>query len=322
MIRQKRDDLIVAVDLGGTKISAVLADASANVVARDHRGTYAGQGTEEVIGRIIDSIKHLMESAAAPGQVTGVGIAAAGACEVSSGVISSSPNLPGWHDIPLRDIIQRQFGIATYLDNDATLAALGEHRFGAGIGVDDLLYVTVSTGIGGGIIIGGKPYRGVSGTAGEMGHMTIDDNGPHCSCGNVGCWEMLASGTALAREAVKRIEAGAQTAILGLCQGDLSKVSAQAVSVASERGDALAVELVSQTGYYLGVGLVNLVNIFNPELILIGGGLSNMGQRLLAPALKVVKDRAFAVPANAVRIETSRLGGDAGVLGAVAMVVE
>jgi len=322
MSAANREELIVAIDLGGTKISAVLADASANVKARDHRGTHAGQGPEEVIGRIIDSIKCLMESAASPGQITGVGIAAAGACEVSSGVISSSPNLPGWHDIPLRDIIQRQFGIATYLDNDATLAAFGEHCFGAGVGVDNLLYVTVGTGIGGGIIIDGKPYRGVSGTAGEMGHMTIDDNGPRCSCGNIGCWETFASGTALAREAVKRIEAGAQTAILGLCQGDLSKVSAQAVSLAAEGGDALAAELISQTGYYLGVGLANLVNIFNPELISIGGGLSNIGERLLAPALKVVKERAFAVPAKAVRIAISRLGADAGVMGAVAMVVQ
>jgi glucokinase len=317
-----REKLIVGVDLGGTKIRAVLADAGANIKTREHQDTCAGEGPEEVTRRIIESIKRLMDSAASPGDIIGIGIAAAGACEVSSGVVSSSPNLPGWHDVPLRDIIQLQFGIATYLDNDATLAALGEHRFGAGTGVDNLIYVTVSTGIGGGIIIDGKPYRGASGSAGEVGHMTIDINGPRCNCGNIGCWETFASGTALAGEAVRRIEAGAQTTILSLCEGDLNKVSAQAVSLAADRGDALAEELISRTGYYLGVGLVNLVDIFNPELILIGGGLSNMGQRLLAPALKVVKERAFAVPAEAVRIAISQLGADAGVLGAVALVSE
>ena len=318
----KLEELIIGVDLGGTKIRAVLADAGANIKVWDYRGTDADQGPEEVIKRIIESIKLLMDSVASPGDIVGIGIGAAGACEFSSGVVSSSPHLPGWHDVQLRDIIQRQFGIPTYLDNDATLAALGEHRFGAGIGVDNMLYVTLSTGIGGGIIIEGKPYRGVSGTAGEMGHMTIDVNGPRCSCGNTGCWETLVSGTALAQEAVRQIEAGALTTILSFCEGDLKKVSAQIVSLAAEQGDALAQGLISRTGYYLGVGLVNLVNIFNPELILIGGGLSQIGQPLLAPALKLVSERAFAVPAKAVRIEIARLGANAEALGAVALIIE
>jgi len=208
------------------------------------------------------------------------------------------------------------------MENDATVAALGEHCFGAGIGIDNLIYVTVGTGIGGGIIVGGQLYRGASGAAGEMGHMTIDVNGPRCNCGNIGCWENFASGRALAREAVERIEAGAKTTILSFADGDLKSVTAKTVSLAAQAGDGLAKELILRTGYYLGVGLVNLVNAFNPELILIGGGLSQMGSLFMDPAVEVVKERAFRLPASAVRIEIAKLGADAGALGAVALVLK
>lgn len=312
------EQLIVGVDLGGTKISAILADASGNIVARDLRDTLAQQGPEEVIRRIIESIKQVATVA----DIAGIGIGAAGTCEASTGIVASSPHLPGWRNVPLKDIIHQEFGLPTYLDNDANVAALGEYYFGAGVGIDNLIYVTVSTGIGGGVIIDGKIYRGVSGSAGEIGHMTIDVNGPRCACGNIGCWETLASGTALAREAVRRIEAGAQTNILSFAQGDIKEVSAKTIFLAAQQGDRLANDLISRTGYYVGVGLVNLVNIFNPELILIGGGLSQMGQLLLDPALRVVEERAFELPARAVRIEIAGLGADAGVLGAVALFLQ
>jgi glucokinase len=208
------------------------------------------------------------------------------------------------------------------LDNDANLSALGEWRFGGGKGFSDLIYITVSTGIGGGIIAGGKLYRGACGTAGEVGHMTIEVNGPRCNCGNTGCWEALASGTALAREAVRQIREGATTSIIELVEGDLSKVDARIVSLAAQQGDEIAKQLVSRLSYYLGVGLANLVNIFNPELILIGGGLVKMGDLLLEPAIKIVKERAFSTSANAVSIKPALLGSDSGVLGAVALVLE
>ncbi len=319
---KRQGRLILGVDLGGSKISAIVADAKANIIARYDGDTCAEQGREEVIGRVIQSIKQVMASpkVASSADIVGIGIGAAGACDAASGVITFSPNLPGWVNIPLKDIIQREFGLPTYLDNDVNVAALGEHRFGAGVGISNLIYVGVGTGIGGGIIIDGQLYHGKSGTAGEIGHMTIDVQGPRCNCGNIGCWETFASGTALAREAVRRIEAGAQTTILNFCPGDLKKVSAEAVYLAAVNGDELAKELILRTSYYLGVGLVNLVNIFNPDLILIGGGLSQMGQLLLAPAAEVVKERAFQLPAKAVRIEMAQLGADAGVLGALALV--
>ena len=208
------------------------------------------------------------------------------------------------------------------MGNDANMAALGEHYFGAGRGVRHLIYITMGTGVGGGIILGGKLYGGACGAAGEIGHTTIDVNGPRCNCGNLGCWEVLGSGTALAREARQRMEAGAPTSILEEAGGDLSKVTAQTVSVAAQQGDPLALELVGQVSYYLGVGLVNLVNIFNPELILIGGGLAQMGDMLLQPAREMVRERAFQIAYEAVRIDLAQLGDDAGALGAVALMLQ
>jgi len=312
------DKMVVGVDLGGSKIYSILSDSSGTITQRDLRDTQAPEGPDAVIKRIIESIKQV----ASGRDIAGIGIGAAGVCEAATGVVTRSPNLPGWHDIPLRDTIQREFNLPTYLENDATLAALGEHHFGGGVGIDNLLAVTVGTGIGGGIIINGQPYRGTSGSAGELGHMTIDINGPRCPCGNTGCWEALASGTALAREAAKRIEAGARTSMLNFADGDIQKVSAQRVYLAAQDGDPLANELISQTAYYLGVGLVNLVNIFNPQLILIGGGLSRMGSMLLDPAIEVVRECAFDLAVRAVRIEISPLGNDSTALGAVALVLK
>jgi glucokinase len=310
--------MIIGIDLGGTKISTVLADRRGNIKARDLRDTLASEGPDAVIQRIAEAIKDL----ASRTKIAGIGIGAAGACDSAKGVITSSPNLPGWHDVPLKEIIQREFKLPTYLENDATVAALGEYRFGGYEGIDNLIYISVGTGIGGGIIINGQLYSGTSGSAGEVGHMTIDINGLKCPCGNIGCWETLASGNAMVREAVKRIKSGELSTILDFADGKLERVNGKSIYAAAQKGDRLAQEVIEQTGYYLGVGLVNLVNIFNPQLILIGGGLSQMGPSLLDPARKVVSQRAFQLPAKAVRIETSRLGTDSAALGAVALVLK
>jgi glucokinase len=301
---EKLEKMIVGVDLGGSKINAILADSRGNISRQVLKDTLAQEGPDAVILRVIECIKQVASST----DIAGIGIGAAGACDVESGVITLSPNLPGWHNVQLRDIIQREFNVPVYLDNDANVAALGEYYFGGLVGVANLIYVCVGTGIGGGIIIAGQLYHGASGSAGEIGHMTIDINGTRCPCGNSGCWETLASGTALAREAVKQVKAGAQTSILDFADGQLDKVSANRVFLAAKDGD--------------GIGLVNLINIFNPQLILIGGGLARMGQMLLEPATKVVKERAYELPAGAVRIELARLGADAEALGAVALVLK
>ncbi|MDO8472487.1 MAG: ROK family protein, partial [Dehalococcoidia bacterium] len=200
-------------------------------------------------------------------------------------------------------------------------AALGEHRHGAGRGTKDMVFLTVSTGIGGGIVIGGNLYQGASGAAGEIGHMVMIVGGPRCGCGNSGCLEALASGTAIARDAIERIALGTSTSITKFA-GEGKPVTAEAVAAAAEQGDPLACEIVSRASNYLGLGLVNVVNIFNPEMVVIGGGVARMGERLLGPARLVVQERAFKLSSDAVKIVQGELGADAGVVGAAVYAYE
>jgi glucokinase len=311
--------LVLGIDLGGTKILSAVSDSEGKMVSRDHSITPALKGTETVIQSITESAHRALEQARVDiAQLDAIGVGAPGLSNPETGVLFTSPNLRGWWDVPLRDILEEKLGKKTFLMNDANAAALGEFYFGAARGAHDFIYVTISTGIGGGIFIDGKIYTGTLGAAGEVGHMTIDDKGPLCNCGNRGCWETLASGTALAREARQRIKQGAKTLMLDSVGGGIEKVTAQVIHAAAVQGDSLAKELISQTGYYVGVGLANLINIFNPELIVIGGGLSNMGDLLLGPAHKVAEERAFAPSFKSVRLVPAQLGRNSGVLGAAA----
>jgi glucokinase len=255
-------------------------------------------------------------------EICAIGVGAAGISNPEAGILFTSPNLPALRDVPLRDIMQERLGRKTFVINDANAAALGEFYFGAARGARNFIYITLSTGIGGGIVIDGKIYTGAIGAAGEVGHMTIDDNGPICNCGNKGCWETLASGTALAREAKHRIKEGVKTSILEYAEGDVEKVTARVIHSAAQQGDSLAKELIARTGYYVGVGLANLINIFNPELIVIGGGLSNIGDMLLEPAFKVAGERAHKEAFQAVRFASAELGRNSGVLGAAAFALQ
>ena len=308
---------VLAIDLGGTKIIAAIISNQGRVITREYYLTLAEEGPQLVIKRTLSAIDRLLSSRGIDSsQLNSISIAAAGAINFGKGLVTLSPNLPGWYDIPLRDLIKEKYRVNTLLINDASAAALGEHRFGAGKGVNNLILLTLGTGIGGGIIINGKLYSGPCGSAGEIGHMTIDVNGPRCRCGNIGCLEMLVSGTAVAREAIKRIRQGERSSLTEIVEGKIESITAEKVEVAAQGGDSLALEVILKAANYLGVGMVNLVNIFNPEMIIVGGGMAKMGNLLLDPARQVVRERAFQLPAQAVRIVPAQLGDDAGVLGA------
>jgi len=308
---------VLAIDLGGTKVMAAIISSKGEVMAREYHRTRAREGPKLVLKRICSVIDHLLEAnGMALSQLDGISIAAAGVIDMKRGLVTLSPNLSGWRDVPLRGIVQERYGIDTCLLNDASAAALGEHCLGAGRGVSNLIYLTVSTGIGGGIIIDDELYLGACGGAGEIGHMTIDVNGPRCRCGNIGCLEMLASGTAVAREAVRRIRGGERSSLAGMVAGKVENITAETVEMAARNGDSLAAEIITNAATCLGVGLVNLVNIFNPEMIVIGGGMAKAGELLLAPARAVVRERAFSLAAQAVRIVPAQLGDETGVLGA------
>ena len=265
---------VLAVDLGGTKIIAAVVLPDGKIVSRNYCLTMADKGTEMVVDRILSAVKGAISKAKLEtSEFVGLGVAAAGVLDLRKGLITTSPNLPDWYDVPLRDMLADKLGIITYLINDASAAALGEHRFGAGVGVDNMIYLTVSTGIGGGIIVGGELYSGADGCAGELGHMTIEVDGPQCHCGNFGCLEALASGWAVAREAKTRINRGEESSIIELAGGKLEDINAEKIATAARQGDRLACAVVSEAANHLGVGLSNLVNIFNPELIVIDSSL-------------------------------------------------
>ncbi len=308
---------VLAIDLGGTKIIAALISHRGEMLAREYSLTRADEGPESVISRMFSAIGHILSLRnMVSSQLHSLSLAIAGAIDTANGIVTLSPNLPGWRNIPLISIVEEKYKVKTFLINDANAAALGEHHSGVGKGAKNLIYVTVSTGIGGGIIINGQLYSGASGGAGEIGHMTIDINGSRCNCGNIGCLETLASGSAVAREAIRRICQGEKSALTDMVGGRLEDITAEKVWLAAQADDALALEVITQAATYLGVGLVNLVNIFNPEIIIIGGGLAKMGDLLLEPARRVVRERAFPLLAQTVQIVPAQLGDDAGVFGA------
>jgi len=311
------EPLTLGIDIGGTKILTAVVRENGEVLSRHRSATQAAKGPETVVRAVFRSIgRTLSQSSLDISGIDAVGVGIAGLSDPESGILFTSPHLPGFRDFPLKDTIEKELGKATFIINDANAAALSEFQLGAGRGTHHLIYITVSTGIGGGIIVDGQVYSGASGVAGEIGHMTIDSNGPPCSCGNNGCWETLASGTALTRQARHRIKQGTVTSILNYADNDIEKVTPEVINAAARNGDNLAQELIAETGYYLGVGLANLVNLFNPEIIIIGGGLSNIGDRLLKPAFKVAGERAFKEAYQAVRLVPAALGQNSGVLGA------
>lgn len=318
-----RKEAALAVDIGGTKILAALVSPCGEVISQEYCLTRAQEGVEAVTNRLLNATRRVLDKAGiATAQLEGLGIAIAGALDTKSGVVTDSPNLPGWHNVPLENMITEKLGTKVRLINDANAAALAEYLLGAGRGAHNMIYITVSTGIGGGIIIDDRLYSGVDGCAGEIGHMTIDANGPRCNCGSSGCLEMLASGTAVAREAVARIKRGESSQLAALVGGKLEDIDARIVGIAANNGDPLARDVVAKAANYLGVGMVNVVNIFNPERIVVGGGMSHLGDMLLEPARRVVREKAFRLAAGSVSIVPSQLGDNAGVIGAAMFVFQ
>jgi glucokinase len=309
---------VLAVDIGGTKMLAALVAPGGQLTSRERQPTLAGEGPESVIERLFAVIEHLLDSEnQSLSRLHGISLAVAGAIDVRRGLVTSSPHLPGWHDVPLRDMAGQKYGVDVVLLNDASAAALGEHRFGAGRRVKNLVLLTIGTGIGGGIIIDGQLYQGVSGIAGEVGHMTIATDGVRCPCGNIGCLETVVSGPALEDRARQRISAGERSVLSGMVDR-IADIGTEDINAAARGGDTLALAIIAEAAECLGVGLVNLANAFDPEMIIIAGGLVGLGDLLLEPARKLVRQRAFTPAAQTVRIVPAALGDEAGVCGAAA----
>lgn len=308
---------VLAVDLGGSKILSAVVDHRGKILASDLRLTHAEKGVKSVITGILKSVEAVADkSGIPPGRFTAIGLGAPGISNPRKGIIYRSPNLPDWCDVPLQDEVEKGTGKKVFLINDANAAALGEMRYGAARGCRNFIYITISTGIGGGIIINGKLYTGSAGMAGEIGHIVVEPDGLPCNCGGSGCWELYASGTAMARRAREEIGKGRKTVLKDLAGGDMGKITAPLVKKAADRGDRLARQLIADTARYIGIGLGGLIDIFNPELIVIGGGLANMGDVLLSPAYEEAKRRSYPEAYRATRFAVAELGANSGVLGA------
>ncbi|MFA5308981.1 MAG: ROK family protein [Dehalococcoidales bacterium] len=324
MKSEKKLQPVVGVDIGGTKIMTAVFSPSGGVLAKEVRPTLGSEGVNKTIGRVCAAIAGLLNDRhISISEIGAVCIACAGGIDTGRGVVvTPSPNLPGWVEIPLAAMVKERFGVDVFVLNDASAAALGEHRYGAGKGVPNLVMLTLGTGIGGGIIIDGKLYLGAVGGAGELGHMTIDANGPRCGCGNTGCLEILASGTAIARDAVARLDRGEKSSLGEMVGGDLSKINAELVGKAARRGDKLSQDVIARAARYLGIGMVNVVNIFNPELVIIGGGMADMGEMIVGQGRKMAAELPFSINARAARVLMARLGNEAGIYGAAAFALD
>jgi len=288
--------MIIGIDLGGTKIAAALATPSGRILTDVNIPTEAIKGKSRVIDNIKKAVYALIRGQKT--QISSIGIGVPGPILYEKGIVIEPPNLPGWKRVNLKKVLEKEFKVPVHLDNDANAAALAEAYFGAGKKARHFIYITISTGIGGGIIIDRKIYRGAIGAAGEFGHMIIDSKGFTCGCGNVGCFEALASGTAIKKRA---------------------GMDAIAVELAARQGDKKAIKVIEETAHYLAIGIANLVNIFNPEMVILGGGVSKMRELLLTPIRKEFKKYALTLPAKNVKIVRAKLGSESGVLGAVAL---
>jgi glucokinase len=312
-------EYFLGVDLGGTKILTALVDGRGRVMQRARIATPSG-GPAAVVDGIVQTVESVTGQAGVDVRaVAGLGVGAPGPMDPDTGVVFEPPNLPGWHDVPLGAMLLQRLGVPAHVENDANAAALGERWVGAGAGVDDLVYITVSTGVGGGLIFRGRLYHGVSGTAGEVGHMVIDPNGPPCPCGRHGCLEAMASGPAIARAARAAVLAGQPTSLDRIAP---EEIDARAVADAAREGDAVARAVYARAAAALGAGITNLVNLLNPAMVIIGGGVAETGDLIFGPVRRIVKQEAFERPAAAVQIVAAVLGGDAGVVGAAAVAKE
>jgi glucokinase len=316
---------IIGIDLGGTNIVAgCVAEDGSTIHGVRSVPTGAEQGPDAVVDRIISTAQESLEEAArvVPGlKPIGVGIGAPGPLDTRAGIVLLTPNL-GWVNMPLRDRMMKGLKLPTALDNDANCAVLGEWWQGAARGTRCAIGMTIGTGIGGGIILDGKLYHGASDIAGEVGHMTIDANGRRCKCGNYGCLEAYASGPNIALRAVEAIESGAVSSLPSYVGGDLRKVTAQTVYEAAHADDDLALEVVRDTAKFLGAGVASLINIFNPEAVVICGGVTLAGPSLFEPLQREVSRRAFKPAVKVCRIVPGALPGTAGVYGAARTFLE
>lgn len=314
---------IVGVDFGATNLRAGVCDAKGQLWSFAKELTLSHEGSDAVIERIVEVItKAIEQSARKREEITGVAIGACGLVNRQTGHFVSSSVMPTWLEVPLVQPISQALNLPVLLDNDANAAIFGEWWVGIGHGTHNMVGMTLGTGIGGGAILSNKLFYGSSDNASEFGHMTVDPDGPHCFCGNQGCLGLLASATGMVQRYVERLRQGQDSILTHHANGEPASLTSQAIYEAAIAGDKLAIEIVAQTGRYLGIGTANLLNCFNPDMVIFSGGMTDMGSTLLTNIRDEARKRTYPPIYNATRIEFGTLGNNAGVIGAAGILYQ
>ncbi|HEU0000524.1 MAG TPA: ROK family protein [Ktedonobacteraceae bacterium] len=307
-----------ALDIGGTKMLAGIIDGAGELMARKRIETQAARGATEVIARAASLMRDLVqETGMATDNLVGIGCSVPGPLDSARGTVIFSPNL-AWRDVPLAAMLSEALGVPVKIEDDARCAALGEARRGGARGAQNAVYVTISTGIGGGVIVNGRIYRGSHGCAGEVGHMTLDASGPPCACGNMGCFESLASGSAIAARARQAVLHGDETLLARFC-GEPALLTAEQVIDAANRGDGVALRILETAAMYTGIGLAAIATACDPEVIVLGGGVIQPNGLFLRRAREIFQARVIAPLGSLVRIVPAELGDESGLWGAAAL---
>lgn len=308
----------IGIDVGGTNVKIALVDKSGKIIYSNSVPTYAKMGYEYTVNNIKQAIKDLMkETNTTAKDIDGIGFDFPGQVDYKTGVVKLAPNIPGWVNVPIAQMIEEEFHIPTRIDNDVRCAALGEMKFGAGQGCENFVCITVGTGIGSGLVVNGQLVRGASNAAGEIGHIKLQmKDGLICGCGDTGCLEAYASGPSIVTMAQDYIKGGKSTKFREMAAAEGGEITPYMVAKAAEAGDPVAKRIFAIVGEYIGIGLTSVINLLNPEKVIIGGGVAEAGDLLLDPIRKTIKERAMVVAGSAVEIVPAQLGNSAGVIGA------
>lgn len=307
-------DAFIGIDIGGTKIATALSTREGRVVGLRRLPTRVERGPEAILDELVRHLKSVCDEAGV--RPLAVGVGCPGQPDRERGLIMSPVNLPGWDEFPVFASLEKRLGAPVAFDNDANLAALGEHAYGAARGLEDIFYLTISTGVGGAVIVNNRLVRGLSAGAGELGHYTIEPEGPLCGCGARGCLNVLCSGPAIVRRARQRLARGDQAALASPLARH-AELTAKEVAEAAADGDPLAREVWDETIHYLSMGISATIAVLAPQAVIVGGGVAQTGALLLDPLRESVRARVRNVPAELIRIEAAALGPDSGVYGAL-----
>ncbi len=311
----------IGVDIGGTSVKLGVVDRHGKTLFRSSFLTRAKPGRNKMLAILAGQVRALKALAVRSGhRVAGVGIGAPGPIDVERGLVYFFPNIPGWKNVPLKALLQRRLKMPVSVDNDANAMALGEFRFGAGKGVKNGIFLTLGTGVGGGLVLDGKLFHGPTFSAAEIGHISIDANGLRCGCGSRGCVETYVGNGYFTREVERRLKIS-RSGMLAGWKKEGRPLSPLVVAEAARRGDKLAKQMWADTGGYLGTALAGMINILNPQRIILGGGVSQSKDLLFPPLIKALKQKAFPIAFHSVRVVAAKLGVDAGLIGAASLIL-